>query len=286
MKLPAEVAVLLLLFAGGAYAAYALAVWRRGLARQRLQAAHGDVTIGEPASELRPMLRRARWLPWVVGAMIGAGLYFTFGLQPTYGVAIALLMALIGVQIEATWAQRRVQRLEIQLADAIDLIVGALRAGGGLLGALENAAHESRRPLRDLFDEMVGRIRLGDDPQTVFVGLTERVPLETFQLFASALAVHYEVGGSLAPTLATVGRTIRDRIELSRRIRSMTAQSRASVLGVLAATYFIALIMWANDHERMATFLDSQMGAVLVSGAIVLQAVGIVWTSLLSRVRF
>jgi Flp pilus assembly protein TadB len=251
-----------------------------------LQAAADSATTHEVATQLRPLLRRAQWLPWVAGVVIGAGLYFALNLQPTYCLAIALLTALIGVQIEATWAQRRVQRLEIQLADAIDLIVGALRAGGGLLGALENAAHESRRPLRDLFDEMVGRIRLGDNPQDVFVGLTQRVPLETFQLFASALAVHYEVGGSLAPTLATVGRTIRDRIELSRRIRSMTAQSRASVLGVLAATYFIALIMWANDHERMATFLNSKMGAVLVSGAIALQAVGIVWTSLLSRVRF
>ena len=49
-----------------------------------------------------------------------------------------------------------------------------------------------------------------------------RVPLETFRLFAAALTVHQEVGGSLAPTLATVGRIIRDRIELTRRIRSLT----------------------------------------------------------------
>ena len=58
-----------------------------------------------------------------------------------------------------------------------------------------------------------------------------RVPLETFRLFSAALTVHQEVGGSLAPTLATVGRIIRDRIELTRRVRSLTVQSRASTAG-------------------------------------------------------
>ena len=49
-------------------------------------------------------------------------------------------------------------------------------------------------------------------------------------LFAAALSVHWEVGGSLAPILATVGRTVRDRIELSRRISAMTTQARLSIV--------------------------------------------------------
>jgi Type II secretion system (T2SS), protein F len=81
-----------------------------------------------------------------------------------------------------------------------------------LTKALESAAQESRPPLREQLDEVTGRIHFGDDAQAVFRSLTERVPLETFLLFSSALSVHWEVGGSLAPTLATVGRTIRDRI--------------------------------------------------------------------------
>ena len=68
-------------------------------------------------------------------------------------------------------------------------------------------------------------------PRAGYRGLTKRVPLETFLLFTSALTVHWETGGSLAPTLASVGRTIRDRIEIARRIRSNSAQSRGLDLG-------------------------------------------------------
>ena len=140
------------------------------------------------------------------------------------------------------WASRLSLKIEVQLADAIDLLVGSLRAGAGVLQSLETAVEESRYPLKPQLEEVLGRIRYGDAPQTVFRGLTARVPLETFRLFASALSVHGEVGGSLASTLASVGRVVRDRIELSRRIRSMTVQSRASILAVLVVTYFIGLL--------------------------------------------
>ena len=47
-------------------------------------------------------------------------------------------------------------------------------------------------------------IRFGDDPRDVFRALAERVGTETFLLFASTLSTHWEVGGSLTPTLSSV----------------------------------------------------------------------------------
>jgi Flp pilus assembly protein TadB len=182
-------------------------------------------------------------------------------------------------------AERQVQRVEVQLADAIDLMVGALRAGAGIMNALESAVRESRPPLDQQLDEIVGRIRFGDNPQAVFHNLPQRVPLETFLLFSSALSVNWEVGGSLASTLATVGRTIRDRIEISRRIRGMTTQVRVSIMAVLGLTYFIAAVMWFNDPARMKAFLLTNVGSFFVASAILMQAVGIVWSAHLSRSR-
>jgi Flp pilus assembly protein TadB len=139
---------------------------------------------------------------------------------------------------------RRRLLLEAQLADALDLMIATLRAGGSVLAALEVAVREGRSPLRQQLQEVLGRVRYGDDPPEVLRALERRVPLETFRLFCVALSVHWEVGGSLAPILATVGDTIRDRIELSRRLRSLTTQSRVSTIAILGTTYFIALVVW------------------------------------------
>ena len=187
---------------------------------------------------------------------------------------------------KSTWPTRKTLLIEQQLADAIDLMVASLRAGAGLMSCLESAIREARAPLQEQLEEVLGRIRYGEDPVSVYAGLTLRVPLETFQLFTAALTVHQEVGGSLAPTLATVGRIIRDRIELTRRIRSLSVQSRASTFAILCTTYFLGVVLWRTDPHRMKEFLENSIGSSMVSGVIILQAIGIVWSSWLSRLKF
>ncbi len=141
-----------------------------------------------------------------------------------YATPLGVAVVILGTLFEGCRIQRRIGRIEAQLADAIDLMISALGAGVSVMQALEAAEHETRSPLRPQLETVLGRIRLGDDPQAVLRGLEQTVPLATFQLFTAALAVHWEVGGSLIGPLAVVGRAVRDRIEMGRRVRSLTAQ--------------------------------------------------------------
>lgn len=265
--------------------------WRKGrvrwLARQRIE---GVTEVpGPPESEplaTRPFRPRHRLLPWVIGCLAAGLVHFALGWAPAFVVAAGLIVGLLGNRLESYLDARSSLRIETQLADAIDLMVGALGAGSSVSDALESALRESSRPLRPQLEDVIGRIRLGDDPQAVYRQLAARVPLETFLLFASALSVHWETGGSLAPTLASVGRTIRDRIEISRRIRSNSTQSELSTLAVLFLTYFIALVMWRTNPEQLYRFLATSSGQWLVAAVMFLQAFGITWMSLVSRLRF
>ena len=66
----------------------------------------------------------------------------------------------------------------------------------------------------------------------------------------------------------------------------MTSQSRFSTMAVLGATYFIAMLMWRNDPKRMGEFLTNPIGEKLAAGAVVLQAVGIVWAARVGKLKF
>jgi Flp pilus assembly protein TadB len=266
-------------------------VWRavmlRQRARQRLESGlAADETLGRPVRrKARPLTRRYRWLPWLVAVALFATLFAMGWLLP-YCFAFALLVGMLGSQIESFMAAQRAAKIENQLADGIDLMVGALGAGAGLSQALEAALHESAAPLRGQLAEVQSRIRLGDDPRQVFQALAERVPLETFLLFSSTLATHWEVGGSLTSTLSSVGRTIRDRIEISRRIRANVSQSQVSTIAVLALTYFIALITWRTNPENMREFVATSTGGWFVAATILLQGLGIFWMSAISKPKF
>jgi tight adherence protein B len=208
------------------------------------------------------------------------------GLPFEVAAAAGVLLGVLAHLIEDQVAGQKTALIEAQLAAAIYLMVGSLRAGASLLSAFESALEEVGPPLRPYFQEVAGRIRLGDDPRAAVGDLQVNIPIETFRLFATSLAIHWEVGGSLATTLSTVGQTIRDRIELSRRVRAQGVESHASVAVVLAIAYVLAFLMWRTNPDRMEAFVSTSIGTAIIAGVIGLQAFGLVWMSRLNRSTF
>lgn len=255
------------------------------IARERLNE-DVHVLVRQRTTGLTPSLRRHRWIPVAVG--VAAALLFrvVLGFDSVYAIALGVILAVIAFLIEGWYhAQSRI-KLETQLANSIDLMVAALGAGSGLMSAIEGAAYEAGKPLKPELQETLGRIRFGETPKQVFEDLAERIPLEAFRLFAFTMAVHGETGGSLAPTLSTVGRTIRDRIEIGRRIRAQSTQAQASVIGIVGITYFLGALMWRTNPAGFEEFLSHPVGSNIVAAAIVLQAVGLLWITRLTQLRF
>lgn len=264
---------------------------RRELSWQRLsESASGRASRGSAETDgtrfrRRRLHRMWLWVPHALG-LAAAIVAVLWRLPPPYVLAVGLMVGLLASQVESFLAAQHAARLEAQLADAVDIMIGAVGAGASVGTAIEAAVTESTAPLRPYLEEIAGRIRLGDEPAEVFRSLAQRVPLETFLLFTSALSVHWEVGGKLTTTLATVGRTIRDRIDVARRIRSNTAQSQFSTLAIIGLTYFIAVIVWRNGPEQMEEFVTSSVGSWFVGGSVILHAVGVAWMNLISKPRF
>ncbi len=264
-------------------------IWKgqrlRRLARERLQQPASSEQRPAATPE-EPFVRFQVWIAPLAGVVVFGVLFSFVKMSLIFATTFALIAALLAARMEAGRVARRRLLIESQLADALDLMIASLRGGGGVLSALELAARETRSPLKEQLQEILGRVRYGDDPQEVLRAFERRVPLETFRLFCASLSVHWEVGGNLAPLLSTVGRTIRDRIELARRVRSLTTQSRVSTIAIMLTTYLVAAVVWRNDPQRMEAFLSTTIGQQLVAFALVLQALGIVWSSSISKMRF
>ncbi len=225
------------------------------------------------------------WVAPVASVLVGLALHLFAGLPPSLAGAATLALLVLSTLVIGNLAQARAAKLERQLTESIDLIVASLHAGAGSLDALDTAAREVREPLRSHMRDLVGSIRLGEAPQDALHLLAQRVPLESFRLFTFALAVNEETGGSLAPTLATVGKSVRDRIDIKRRIRAETTQAQGSVFGILFITYAIAFVSWRTDPVRIEGFMNSDLGKNIFAGAVVMQAIGIFWMTRLTKIR-
>ena len=232
------------------------------------------------------VLRRYWWIGIPIAFVMVGLAWLWFAIPWPYLAAFFVMILLCAGQIDAIFLQMRIQKLEQQLADSIDMMVAAVKSGAGLQSALESSVKQTRRPWLTEAEQLTRAIRYGEDPVEALGDLSERLPLESVLLFSQTLAVNWRVGGRLAVTLANVGRTVRDRIELSRRMVAMTTQARLSVISIIVVTYFIGALIWRNDPERMNGFLASSIGQGLVSIGMLLQAVGTVWISSMSKPRF
>lgn len=275
-------------------AALAIYAWRRQRARrlvdERLAALLGQAAAPEAEEATTRVTRvfppRHRYLVPAVGLASIALLWIVAGLPLQIAVAAGMLLGVMAYLVEDHFGGEQSALIESQLASAIYLMVSSLRAGASLLAAFDSALEEIGPPLRPYLQEVAGRIRLGDDPRSAVADLQNSVPLETFRLFATSLAVHWEVGGSLATTLSTVGQTVRDRIELSRRVRAQAVESQASVAVVLVMAYVLGFLMWRTNPDRLEGFVRSDIGTTIIAGVIGLQAIGLVWMARLNRSTF
>ncbi len=244
--------------------------------------------VTQPMTGLRiqPFNRRRYFLPWLLAATAGSLSLVFVPIPALYIGTSTLIVGLLLMQFDSFFWERRNLRMEQQLADALDLMISGLHAGAGLFAALEITARTTPLPLKRQLDEVIGRIRLGDDAKTAYLAFQCRVPLETFRLFTTTLITNWEVGGSLATTLSTVARTIRDRIDIARRMNAFTAEAKISVIMVLFITYFLAYTSFMMEPERFSTFATSFVGKILMAGTMLLQVVGIVWASKMAEMKY
>lgn len=224
------------------------------------------------------------WIAVAFAAAVALGLLL-IDLPPMIVAAVALLAWIIAAVALRAWAARRDTAFELALAAALDLVVASLRAGAALVESLSTAADEARGEVGEMLTELCERVRLGEPAPEVLDEIVIEHPQEGTRLFAFTLRSHFDSGGSAATSLGGVARAIRDRVDVIRRASAQAVETQASVIGILAITYGLALLMWTQYPERVEVFAESAIGRSAIGASILLQAVGLAWITRMARVE-
>ncbi len=193
---------------------------------------------------------------------------------------VALLVALAAGAIPSLVLRRlrarRVEAFRQQMPDLLMLVAGGLRAGSGLGQALAQAAAEIELPARQELGLLLREQRLGVGLDEALGGLARRMPIEETTLFASALRIGAESGGSMAATLESLAEATRRKLAIEGKIRALTAQGRlqAWVMGALPAV--LAVLLFLVEPVAMRALVDTWQGWAVSATVVALQAVGVV----------
>jgi tight adherence protein B len=206
--------------------------------------------------------------------------------QPT---GLALLMGLVSGAVPFLWLarrrERRMQLLDAQLPDAVELIARALRAGHPLAPALQMVAEELPEPISGEFGITFDEISYGVSLSDAMLSLAGRVPAEDLRFFAVAVVLQRETGGNLAEILDNIGKLIRERFKLLGTIRVLSAEGRLSAWILSLLPFATALLISLVNPDFMRVLWSDPTGFKMTLGAMVLMAVGVFWLTRIVKIR-
>ncbi|KGI78941.1 type II secretion system F family protein [Oleiagrimonas soli] len=189
------------------------------------------------------------------------------------GVALVLLF-ILPKKIYRWLRQRRIDKVQQQLPDSLMMMAGSMRAGLGLTASLESIAHDVDPPLSQEFALILRQQRMGVKLDESLQHFNERVPIQDVGLFVSAVNISREVGGNLADIMASLADTLRRRLIMENKVRSLTAQGRLQ--GIVMAMMPVALIAFLTFAypDTMRAMYHTPLGWVVFAIAAVMEYLG------------
>jgi tight adherence protein B len=205
-----------------------------------------------------------------VGFVIGALL---FG-APLIGLVLAVIGGVLPVFALKRAVGKRRQTLEHQLIEALVMMANSLKAGFGLLQAIDHAARELDDPIAKEFKQTIRHTQIGQSVEEAIQGLGVRVGSYDMEIVVTAILVQRNVGGNLSEILDGVAHTMRERERIRGEIKTLTAQQRLTGFIIAGIPPALAAMFFAMNPEYMSLLWTEPMGRLLVGGALVLELIG------------
>jgi tight adherence protein B len=167
--------------------------------------------------------------------------------------------------------RRRVERhrrlFSEQLPDNLQVLSSALRAGHSLVGALSVVVDDSPEPSRSEFKRVIADEQLGVQLDEALMTVAKRMQNDDLEQVALVAALQRQTGGNSAEVLDRVTETIRERFELRRMVKTLTAQGRMSRWVVTFLPVVLLLAITALNPHYLDPLLSHSAGRILLGFA-------------------
>ena len=164
---------------------------------------------------------------------------------------------------------RRMKAMERDFPGALDIIVRGVKSGLPLVDCLRIVAREISDPLGGEFSRMIEQQGHGLPLAEAMDRMAARIPLAEVNFFAIVIGLQSRTGGRLGESLDNLVSVLRARIQLRAKVRSMSAEAKASggIIGSLPVVV-TALISVTSPHYIGLLFSEPLGNVVLVASAI------------------
>ena len=203
---------------------------------------------------------------------------FTNAISTGAGILLGLIAGAFVFTLPGRYAkllrERRRTKINEQLVEALGTMANALRAGFSINQAFESVVESGEKPIKQEFQVLLQQLRVGMSFDDALASLDRRVGSDDLTLVCTSIDIARRTGGNLTEIFDRISETIRGRMRIERRVRTLTAQGRLQGIVVSAMPIILGIAMTVLKPQLMKPFLFSFRGAVSVSITLVLVICG------------
>jgi tight adherence protein B len=186
---------------------------------------------------------------------------------------LALLLGPFALHALVRWGVRRQQALFAdQLPSHLDEFASALRAGHGLAAGLAASLKSAPEPSRSEWARVVSDEALGTPLDDAMRTLARRMASEDVEQLALVASLHQRTGGNVAEIIDRVTDGVRERAELRREVRALTAQARMTrwILLALPPGVIGLITVMSTDYMKPLFTTAGGIVALVLAGTLLL----------------
>jgi Flp pilus assembly protein TadB len=237
-----------------------------------VRSARNEAAVADRLDRAGLRLRPNEWVLIRIVVCVVSIALFVLLLDPVFGVVIGFLAGFGGTALyRRSRTERRYQAFAAKLPDALQLVVGSLRAGFSLGQAIDAMIREAPEPIATEFSRALATTRLGADLDEALARLAQRMQSRDLEWVVVAIRIQREVGGNLAEVVSTNVEAMREREGLRRHVRALSAEGRLSAYILVALPPLVIVLMLAIRRQYMLPLFTTAIGLfiLIVAGTLV-----------------
>ena len=202
-------------------------------------------------------------MPWLIAALFAVSIggvvwFYLSGLKIKSGWQN-------GTSPLAKWLDsRRRDKFNMQLPEALATMSNALRAGFSISQAFDSVVEQGESPMSEEFAILQRQLRIGMSFEDALDSMSARVGSDDLTLVTTAILISRKTGGNVTEIFDKISETIRGRMKIERKVKTLTAQGRMQGIIVSVMPFFLGIVMVIIKPGMMIPFLASATGALCI----------------------
>ena len=170
--------------------------------------------------------------------------------------------------------ERKRRRFGDQLPDNLEVLASALRAGHSLVGSLSVVVADASEPSRSEFRRVIADEQLGVPLEDALAVVVRRMANRDLDQVALVARLQRETGASSAEVLERVVENVRDRQDVRRLVRTLTAQGRLSGIVLVGLPLFMLMFMVLFNRAYVTPLFTETLGRAMLITAMIMMVLG------------